>query len=436
MEEFKNNRTCSFVTLTFSEENLRRYRELAQKEIQDESKCDIYATDNIAARIAIRHMLERYRKKNGRSVKHWFITERGHKGTRRIHIHGIIWLHFGQRGRGRNHINDLTELWGNGWTYNGDYVGEKTITYISKYITKNDSENKGFNGKICTSPGIGAKYIKSYNGRRNRYNGKETIETYTLPNGKEIGLPMYYRMKIYNDREREKLWMNLLDKKTRYVLGRKVDISDNEERYNNLIPEARFISKNAGYQEPEWFDKQYQEKYKRNLKEIFQYSKEIVSLQYKNNTCYGDEKTKRRTHAIEYVAQVGQETNYRNHILPTGGLYTNESIRIREKPNERLGNAANRCYDIDKRNLPRDIPNSTSRIPKISNMPDGNDIGYECIDIDTGEIFHKPEYGKTYKTIYYEKRSRKITKASGERVTVWKTIRYVKEIGYEQLQLF
>ena len=40
---------------------------------------------------AIRLCLERIRKHTGKSVKHWFITELGHNGTERIHLHGIVW---------------------------------------------------------------------------------------------------------------------------------------------------------------------------------------------------------------------------------------------------------------------------------------------------------------------------------------------------------
>ena len=36
-------------------------------------------------------MLERIRKKTGKSIKHWFITELGHEKTERLHLHGIVW---------------------------------------------------------------------------------------------------------------------------------------------------------------------------------------------------------------------------------------------------------------------------------------------------------------------------------------------------------
>lgn len=299
LEEFKTNKQCSFVTLTFAEETLKRYRQLAQKEIQDVNYCDIYETDNIAAKIAIRHMLERFRKKTGKSIRHWLITERGHTNTRRVHIHGIIWHEFKQKGRGKNGIYDLNELWKNGWCFNGDYVGEKTITYISKYITKNDKENKGFHGKICASPGIGRDFINGYTKNRNRWDGKNTDTNYILPNGRRIDMPIYYRNHLYTERQREKLWMWLLDKKTRYVLGKEVSIELGEERYDKMVDVGRIISLNAGYQTPDWFNKNEAETYRKTNKWLnsanyhLEYSEECCNIAKSNSILnYQYDKTK------------------------------------------------------------------------------------------------------------------------------------------------
>ena len=42
--------------------------------------------DNEIATKAIRLTLERIRKKTGKSIKHWFITEKGHEETERLHL--------------------------------------------------------------------------------------------------------------------------------------------------------------------------------------------------------------------------------------------------------------------------------------------------------------------------------------------------------------
>ena len=43
-----------------------------------------------------RLFLERIRKKTGKSVKHWCVTEKGHTNTRRIHLHGLFYAREGQ----------------------------------------------------------------------------------------------------------------------------------------------------------------------------------------------------------------------------------------------------------------------------------------------------------------------------------------------------
>ena len=83
-EECEENKNGIFVTLTFSNESIR---ELG-KEIKN---LDGYERDNAIATLAVRRFLERWRKKHKKSVRHWLITELGHNGTENIHLHGIIW---------------------------------------------------------------------------------------------------------------------------------------------------------------------------------------------------------------------------------------------------------------------------------------------------------------------------------------------------------
>ena len=59
---------------------------------------------------------------------------------------------------------------------------------------------------------------------------------------------MYYRNKIYTEEEREKLWLEKLDKEERWVCGEKVSIKGNEyEEYNKLRDWYREKSKRLGY---------------------------------------------------------------------------------------------------------------------------------------------------------------------------------------------
>ena len=36
------------------------------------------------------------KKDEGKSVKHWCVTEKGHTNTRRIHLHGLFYAREGQ----------------------------------------------------------------------------------------------------------------------------------------------------------------------------------------------------------------------------------------------------------------------------------------------------------------------------------------------------
>ena len=74
---------------------------------------------------ALRHYMELYRKYNkGKYPRYWFITELG-EDFERIHMHGILWGN-----------PALLQHWKYGYWYKGDYVNEKTINYITKYMLK------------------------------------------------------------------------------------------------------------------------------------------------------------------------------------------------------------------------------------------------------------------------------------------------------------
>lgn len=418
----RNNNPCRFVTLTLKEEYLESIETIAGKD-------NAYGQ----AAILVRRYLERIRKRTGKSVKHWIIPELGHKGTERLHLHGLIWCE-------KPWI--LKEEWANvcGHYFGGKDITAKTVNYVSKYILKQDEKHTEFQGKIFCSAGIGQGYVGSMQYSKNEYKGSQTDETYRLPTGHKVALPIYYRNKRWTDSEREQLWMARLDKQIRYVDGLAVDMALEEDRYWRLLEIAREKNERLHYGKLDGWEKaRYINSCKKISKEAWENGNNNVILQYnknKNTTHYGDEKATRNSHADELLAIRGQKKDNGNNIFPTGRLYANKSIWIREIENERFRNATSRCVTDDGQRGSGSIPGDTKRPSAIGDMLDKDDIGYECIDIDTGEIFHKPNYGKTYKTIKYEKRSRKITKANGEKVTVWKTIRYVQEVGYEQLDLF
>ena len=78
----------------------------------------------------------------------------------------------------------IQDIWKYGIIWIGQYINEKTINYIMKYITKVDEDHKGFKAVILTSAGIGKQYTENkHKTSKNKYQEGKTDETYRLPNG-------------------------------------------------------------------------------------------------------------------------------------------------------------------------------------------------------------------------------------------------------------
>lgn len=231
-EDIKHERNKVMITLTFSEDSLNRLTE-------DAAKLNIHHSEvNLIATLAVRRFLERWRKKFKKSVKHWLVTELGHNGTERIHLHGILYT---------DKIAFIEQIWQYGWVYIGDYVNERTINYIVKYITKLDTDHINYIPKVLCSKGIGKEYIFSKDIERNFFNGTMTKEYYKTRTGFKINLPIYYRNHIYSDAEKETLWLAKLDKLERWVCGERVSIKHSEDDYFRLLDFYQRKNKRLGY---------------------------------------------------------------------------------------------------------------------------------------------------------------------------------------------
>ena len=252
-EDIRKNKNAKFVTLTFSDEELNK--------LENEIKgLKGYNRDNEVCRIAVRRYTERWRKKYKRTIRHWLVTELGSTNTERVHLHGIVWT---------KETEDIAKIWKYGGVYIGEYVNEKTINYIVKYINKVDKHHKEYTSKMFVSQGIGREYLNRRDSERNKYKKGETIETYKTRQGTELALPVYYRNHIYNENEREKLWLEKLDKKERWICGQKVDISKDDKEYFKVLYEARKKNKRLGYgnNEKNWELKKYENE-RRNIKRL------------------------------------------------------------------------------------------------------------------------------------------------------------------------
>ena len=91
LEDIKHNKNGKFITLTFSNQSIKELWTIINESTKNTTEIKGYEMDNMIATLATRRFLERWRKKYGRSLRHWMITEIGHKGTENIHLHGIIW---------------------------------------------------------------------------------------------------------------------------------------------------------------------------------------------------------------------------------------------------------------------------------------------------------------------------------------------------------
>lgn len=241
--EIENDKTGKFITLTFSEKALN---ELTKGRMMDA---------NEVATIAVRKFLERWRKKYKKSVKHWFITELGHTGTERIHLHGIIFTDKTEE--------EIIDRWQYGRIHIGYECSMKTVNYLIKYVTKTDNDHKGFKGKILPSPGIGKNYLSKWDAKNNKYAGEKTKEWIKLPNGAKTAMPTYYRNKIYTEEEREKLWIEKLEKGITYVMGQKIrnaNTKEGEKEYWEAIKHARKISIELGFGDGTRKKKQFMQK--------------------------------------------------------------------------------------------------------------------------------------------------------------------------------
>lgn len=267
-EDIKENKNGKFIVLTFSTENLIYITDQVQKSYAEKHEGEMmegYELDNQIVTYAVRHFLERWRKKYKKSLRHWLVTELGHGTTEHIHIHGILWM---------DDVKKLDEIWQYGWTFKGkerygkrgeityeNYVNANSISYITKYVTKIDYRHMAYRPIILTSPGIGNNYTKTGNYLKNKYNGKKTVETYRTSTGHKMAIPIYWRNKIYSDEQKEELWINKLDNHTRYVCGEKVDIKKDNKAYDKLVEYHRTRTAKLGYQPPEflWKRKVYEE---------------------------------------------------------------------------------------------------------------------------------------------------------------------------------
>lgn len=178
-----------FVTLTFDEPSLRRFKDNSNKSLS--------------------LFLDRVRKKYGKQVRHWFVAEYGSKRGR-LHYHGILF--------DIDICNDdLSALWKYGNTFVG-YANEFTAKYIVKYLTKDDTKGQKKAPRVISSKGIGESFLETSDCQLL----KKQLVTCFDKDGYKVPLPRYYLDKMYSDGEKEIISYYLyMESKMDYYVGGK-----------------------------------------------------------------------------------------------------------------------------------------------------------------------------------------------------------------------
>ena len=84
---------------------------------------------------------------------------------------------------------------------------------------------------------------------------KNWVPKYTFRNGAQCAIPKYYKDKLFNEIQRETMWLNVLDRGELYIGGEKVK-ADDEETIESLREFYRNVGKQTFNDRPEYWDEQ------------------------------------------------------------------------------------------------------------------------------------------------------------------------------------
>lgn len=133
-----------FLTLTFSE-----------RALHDLQTCSHEVPEKHRVSQLLRRFWDRVRKRLGNTPPHFIIDELGAR-TGRYHLHGIAYIdrsHFpaADAFEIRRKLNKFfADCWLDGYVYAG-WCSDRTISYVSKYITKPNPHDKSFIPRTWTS---------------------------------------------------------------------------------------------------------------------------------------------------------------------------------------------------------------------------------------------------------------------------------------------
>ena len=94
-------------------------------------------------------------------------------------------------------------------------------------MLKVDIKHPEFNQTVLASPGIGSEYFNRLDWQWQKQNYKRIeVPTYTFRNGTKMAMPKYYKDKLFTEKERNKMWINNLNRGLLWIYGEKVKAND------------------------------------------------------------------------------------------------------------------------------------------------------------------------------------------------------------------
>jgi len=301
-EEIRQRKDGVFVTLTFSDESL--------VELGKDAKGFGYSFENDIAKLAVKRMSERYRSREGKALRHWLVTELGGKYSERIHLHGLIFC--------KNDYNQIKKDWKYGNIWIGDYVSERTINYMTKYVMKIDKKHSEYRSKIFTSQGMGKGFLKREDVKLNKYKGEDTDNSYTNRKGFKMNLPRYYKLKIWEDEQREDMMLNLLDKGIVVVNKKEYKLPEEQEQYERALRQGKIKNLQLGFPSDK---KDHQERISQNMKRNEKFRERIRKVEKKEYICEDnalDERYDSDDARVQKILEQGYKfrlEDYRDHFI-------------------------------------------------------------------------------------------------------------------------
>lgn len=177
-------RDCIFVSLTFSDEHLKR---------MPDGRLTGYDRSECAA--IFRRFRDNFRKKYHFSFRYFCVSELGGKNGR-FHLHAIIWA----KGFSNKRIkyNDFKSLWKYGYAYVEPIRSYGAFNYISKYILKPPEFDPYYKPVVLCSPGIGYDAVRANKDYDKAFFSSSAMFTFA---GYTYRVPVYYRRKFLSPLE-------------------------------------------------------------------------------------------------------------------------------------------------------------------------------------------------------------------------------------------